>query len=59
MNFLQEINFLGIIYNPQADAGIRDYGKKVPSHEMGLETMIDKLNKMMIIDNNTKYDIMI
>ena len=57
MNFLHEINFIGIIKTPQADAGIRDYGKKVLSHEMGLEIMIEKLNKMMMIDNNTKYNI--
>ena len=46
-----------LLTTPQADAGIRDYGKKVLSHEMGLETMIEKLNKMMMINDNTKYDI--
>ena len=29
----------------QADCGIRDYGKKVHTFEMELETTIDKLNK--------------
>ena len=31
--------------NHQADCGIRDYGKKVHTFEMELESTIDKLNK--------------
>ena len=36
---------LFILIKIQADIGIRDYGKKVHSFEMELETTIDKLNK--------------